>query len=639
MLSFKQYLIEKTQDTKYGGMNVPLDLADFPDNDSGSMIGPVNFSGSALNPVKYTRTDRDAYDAALKLKNEKILANNQKFGLSDDIDETPFEKAFDNSRNYIERMVMDPNNKDNEPRSPNTSRMAPPIVSDKPVENKLPDLGGRGWLSSILHPDNPLDAGSVHTTLLQQTKDKVNQVFQGFNDVNDWLGQQDPPREMFDSNYEKMKKLKDPLWIAHNEAGEKEERNKRLGVPPSVVNIYPPENYHDSQDYFDRITGIAQTQYNDEWYRVDGKNRKLSPFDMIALQFGKNKTKDRDDFLEKQKYYLDRYGKKGINMFPWYQSNEAKMARTYADLRDPRYDEEMLYKPVDLETFGSESKFSKKIDPPETFLGKTKLKTPELYKDVIARIMTDIANPNSSTKEVAKANNEDLTPGQEAGRAIDNQMRRSPNTFETKIDMNKDNIQDFDQFIATLGHEGQHVLATPARALADIENTVSTHLRKDPEYKSPATIKYGIEPSISGLTLGSGYEELEKRGVFDSWKLTPEEKTGFKNELEAWDAPTPSPNNRSKTPNSYLWGRTEVPAYMTDMKNELRKERGVYPKSDETDEQIEKDRDRLYNMIKERGRGGNMAWLKGLEMLKTPEGKAIYRGVEKASPKQDRQYA
>ena len=35
--------------------------------------------------------------------------------------------------------------------------------------------------------------------------------------------------------------------------------------------------------------------------------------------------------------------------------------------------------------------------------------------------------------EVAKANNEDLTPGQEAGRAIDNQMRRVPSTFETKI--------------------------------------------------------------------------------------------------------------------------------------------------------------------------------------------------------------
>jgi hypothetical protein len=75
------------------------------------------------------------------------------------------------------------------------------------------------------------------------------------------------------------------------------------------------------------------------------ENQKLSPFDMISLQFGKDKTKDRNDFLEKQKEYLDRYGPKGINNFPWLQSKEAKMARTYADLRDPRHDEQMLYKP------------------------------------------------------------------------------------------------------------------------------------------------------------------------------------------------------------------------------------------------------------------------------------------------------
>ena len=639
MLSFKQYLIEKQEDTKYGGMNVPLDLADFPDNDSGSMIGPVNFSGTALNPVKYTRTDRDAYDAALKLKNEKILANNKQFGLSDKIDETPFEKAFDNTRNYIERMVMDPNNKDTESHSPNTPRMAPPMGLYGPVENKLPDLGGRGWLSSLLNPDNPLDSQSAHTRTVAAIKNVGPQIAQGFTDFNSWLGKQDPPREMLDPNYSRMKKLNDPMWIAHNEAGEKEERNRRLGVTPSVANPNKSENYHDSQDYFDRITGIAQTQYNDEWYRADEKNRKLSPFDMISLQFGKDNSKDRDEFLEKQKDYLDRYGPKGINNFPWLQSKEAKMARTYADLRDPRHDEEMLYKPVEIKTFSSKSEFSKKVDPPETFLGKTKLKTPDLYTNQVLGIMKNIADPDSSTKEVAKANNEDLTPGQEAGRAIDNQMRRVPSTFETKIDMNKDNIQDFDQFIATLGHEGQHASVAQARAIANIENTVSTHLGKDPEYKSPATIKYGIEPSVSGIALGSGFEELEQRGILDSWNVTPEQKAAFKTELEKFDAPTPSPNNRSKTPDSYLWSRIEMPAYMTDIKGQMLKSTGSYPKSDQTDEQIEKDRDRMYEIIRQNGPGGDFAKLKALEFMKTPEGKAIYRGVEKASPKQDRQYA
>jgi hypothetical protein len=639
MLSFKQYLIEKTEDTKYGGMNVPLDLADFPDNDDGSMISPLNFSGSALNPVKYTRTDRDAYDAALKLKNEKILANNKKYGLSDKIDETPFEKAFDNSRNYIERMVMDPNNQDNEPRSPNTPRMAPPMGLYGPVENKLPALGGKGSLSSILNPDNPLDRQSPHTRTVSAIKNIGSQIAQGFTDFNSWLNRQDHPREMFDSNYDRMKKLNDPLWIAHNEAGEKEARNKRLGVTPSVVNPNPPENYHDSQDYFDRITGIANTSYNAQWYKADEQNRKLSPFDMISLQFGKDKSKDRNDFLEKQKEYLDRYGPKGINHVPWLQSKEAKMARTYADLRDPRYDEEMLYKPLDLKTFTSEHPFSEKIDPPETFLGKTKFKNTELYQRSLVGIMKDIADPNSSQKEVDKSNNENLTIQQAAGRAIDNLVRRVPSTFETQIDMNKDNIQDFDQFIATLGHEGQHAIATPARGLANIENSVSTHLGKDPEYKSPATIKYDVEPSISGLKLGSGYEELENRGILDNWKLTPEQRAIFKTDLEAFDAPIVSPNNRSKTPESYLWSRAEMPAYMTDIKGKMLKLTGSYPKSDQTDEEIEKDRDRMYEIIRQSGPQSDLAKLKALEMMKTPEGKAIYRGVEKSSSKQDRRYA
>ena len=152
MLSFKQYLIEKQEDTKYGGMNVPLDLADFPDNQNGSMISPVNFSGTALNPIKYTRTDRDAYDAAVKLKNEKILANNKKFGLSDEIDETPFEDAFKNTRKYIENTVMDPNNKDGDKRSPED--MSPSKSdSNRTVDNILPDLGKKGLLGSILNPE------------------------------------------------------------------------------------------------------------------------------------------------------------------------------------------------------------------------------------------------------------------------------------------------------------------------------------------------------------------------------------------------------------------------------------------------------------------------------------------------------
>jgi hypothetical protein len=256
--------------------------------------------------------------------------------------------------------------------------------------------------------------------------------------------------------------------------------------------------------------------------------------------------------------------------------------------------------------------------------------------------MNDIADPDSITKRVEKTNNPGGTPltiQQSAQRAIDNQMSRIPSTFETKIDMNKDNIENFDQFISTLGHEGQHASVAQQRGIAAIENSVSTNLGKDPEYKSPATIKYDVEPSISGLKLGSGYEELENRGILDNWKLTPEQKKIFKDTLDATDAPTPSPDKRSKTPGSYMWNRAEMPAYMTDIKGKMLKSTGSYPKSDQTDEEIEKDRDRMYEIIRQNGPQGDLAKLKALEMMKTPEGKAIYRGVEKSSSKQDRRYA
>ena len=632
MLSFKQYLIEKTEDTKYGGMNVPLDLADFPDNDSGSVISPVNFSGSALNPVKYTRTDRDAYDAALKLKNEKILANNKKHGLSDEIDKTPFEDAFNNTRKYIESTVMDPGNKENEPRSPEDMKSSRTFSSTGTM-NQPPDLGKRGWLGSILNPDNPLDSGSLHTDLLRQIKDKGTQISQVWNDFANFARSNDPFDYAFSKNYRERKKLNSPLWQAHNEAGEKEARNARLGVTPSVVNPNPPENYHDSQDYFDRITGIANTLYNANTMFVKKENQKLSPFDMISLEFGKDKTKERNDFLAKQKEYLKRSGPNDLDY-----SDQAKLARQYADLRDPKHDEAMLYKPLEITHFDKTG--YRYFDPPEAFLGRNNVKYPELVDAKLTWNVQHLLDPYSTFN---KAQRDKKTPqlpvDQSVQKLIDNQMSNAPNTFETTIDMNKDNIKDWDQYIQVMNHEGQHAIGTQLRGVAAVENAVSSNLEKKPEYKSPATIKYGIEPSTSGIALGSGYEELEKRGILDSWELTPEQKETVKTALDQMDNPTPSPDNRFKIPNNYFWSRAEMPAFMRDIKGRLLKSTGSYPTSDQTDEEIEKDRDRMYKILQQNGPGEDLAPLKALEMMRTPEGKAIYRGVEKASPKQDRRYA
>jgi hypothetical protein len=56
-------------------------------------------------------------------------------------------------------MVMDPDNKDGNLRSSQMPQTRSAL--DKRVDTELPDLGKRGWLGSILNPDNPLDAGSL----------------------------------------------------------------------------------------------------------------------------------------------------------------------------------------------------------------------------------------------------------------------------------------------------------------------------------------------------------------------------------------------------------------------------------------------------------------------------------------------
>ena len=133
--------------------------------------------------------------------------------------------------------------------------------------------------------------------------------------------------------------------------------------------------------------------------------------------------------------------------------------------------------------------------------------------------------------------------------------------------------------------------------------------------------------------------KLEKRGIFDSWKSTPVDKRIIKTELDLIDTPTPVPDKRFKTPTNYAWSRPEMPAWMTNIKGEIFKATGKYPMADQTDEEIEQDITKFMELIRKNGPGSKLTPTKALELMKTPEGKAIYRAVEKASPKQDRRYA
>jgi hypothetical protein len=629
MLTFKQYLIEKTEkeeDNKYGGMNVPLDLADFPEDENVSLNAFTPSPTSPFAPLKYTRSDRDAYYEALKNRNEQILQNNKKYKLSQPTIDTPYEDAVLRARKEVERMVMDPNNK----RDPNFEEKQKlnvnPIGAPTMTDMSPPELGGTGWMD-VLRPDNPNDfIKPVNNTIDNSIKNWIDNTTM---DIMTYIDTTFNPK----STYKQV--IYDPMLDAQHETGLKQERNRRLGVTPSVTNPLETGNYFDSPEYFDRINAIAQRIYDDGGGRNSWgqkRNDKLSPFDIISLQFGKDKTKERNEFLEKQKEYFTRIG--GTDQ--WNESGQAKLARKYADLKDPSYDEQILYKPIEVNTVGDDDK------KPLEWLGQTSLKNPEFYASVVDDATKRMLDPNDPSKITQKeAGLPPLTVQQTAQRAIDNEVRLTPSAFESKIKLNKGQIKNWEDFIRVLSHEGQHAEVVPEIVRTDLEKEANSNLGKESEYKSPATIKYGIQPSISGITLGSGYEELEKRGILDSWKLDKQQKIEVKNKLDNADAPSPS--RMSKTPDSYLWNRTEMPAFMKELKIDLLRKTGKYPTSDETDVDIEQDRDKLYDIIRERGYNptddSDLMLLKSLEFMKTPEGKAIWRGVQKTSPKKDNRYA
>jgi len=622
MLTFKQYLIEKTEkeeDTKYGGMNIPLDLADFPEDETVSLNAFTPNPTSPFTPLKYTRSDRDAYYEALKKRNEEILQINNKYKLSQPTIDIPYEDAVLKARKEVERMVMDPNNK----RDPDFEEKNKVNPYGRLTDMPPPELGGTGW-ADVLRPDNPNDFIKPVNPIDNSIK---NWIDNAGNNIMDYIA--------LTFNPTAKQVLYDPMLDAQHETGLKQERNRRLGVTPSVTNPLETGNYFDSPEYFDRINAIAQRIYDDGGGRNrwgQKRNDKLSPFDIISLQFGKDKTKERNEFLEKQKEYFKRIG--GTDQ--WNESGQAKLARTYANLKDPSYDEQILYKPIEVYTVDDDDK------KPLEWMGKTSLKNPEFYASVVDDATKRMLDPNDPSKITQKeAGLPRLTVQQTAQRAIDNEVRLAPRAFESKIELNKGQIKNWEDFIRVLSHEGQHAEVVPEITRTDLEKEANSNLGKESEYKSPATIKYGIQPSISGITLGSGYEELEKRGILDSWKLDKQQKIEVKDVLDYAD--TPSPSRMSKTPNSYLWSRTEIPAFMKELKIDLLRKTGKYPTSDETDVDIEQDRDKLYDIMRERGYqptdDSDFMLLKSLEFMKTPEGKAIWRGVQKTSPKKDNRYA
>lgn len=214
----------------------------------------------------------------------------------------------------------------------------------------------------------------------------------------------------------------------------------------------------------------------------------------------------------------------------------------------------------------------------------------------------------ASKKEIEDAKNE---AGMEPGAwYTGGYITKNPDGTKS-IDMNKGNISanpvvyynpeeltTDEEIRRTLGHEFIHARQLPQ----EISNTLNVSL--------------GTKQDIDSLSL------------IPPALLTPSKKEYLPTEYALLHEP-----------NSYFYNRSEVPAYMHELKMKVLKDSGIFPKADQTDEEIEDLRKKIENDInnkvyKSREEGeqdilDNLGMIKMLELLKTPEGKNIWRSVQK----------
>jgi hypothetical protein len=144
---------------------------------------------------------------------------------------------------------------------------------------------------------------------------------------------------------------------------------------------------------------------------------------------------------------------------------------------------------------------------------------------------------------------------------------------------------------------------------------------------------------IWGFVTGSSEKRLKERQV----KRENLEKYFTKiGGLELSDIMDDANIALNRKPIRYSLDRAEVPAFMHELKMELMKKTNQpYRTSDQSDESIDSDADFLMNQKLDPDNTSSFhpSEIKALELLKTPEGKSIWRGVQKTSPQKDNRYA
>jgi hypothetical protein len=388
------------------------------------------------------------------------------------------------------------------------------------------------------------------------------------------------------------------------------------------------EEDYNSPEYFDSL--------NKKFVKLKtGERVELSPFDVMSLQFGKDKVKERDEYVEKLKDY---HGKN-----------------------------------YDLENYISIPRLSD-----EHLKEKIPFVTPSDFgvKDSKSTINKAVASHSPEASYFIRRSLPYTTDAH-----IDEIKKRThqPEDIKTTsyISINPSEIKNYsdEELKDVLSHESWHRLAYPSQ----IQNLNNKNL------KTPSLIakNYNIDPTWSSTTkemdrraeeeknkINQSADELIKNfnkkdddGRFlpyEEYKSRQDEISKREDNLlnyklrkssldtadisnEIKSSVSDEEDNKNYDSNSYYWNRHEVPAYMHELKMQLmRQNNQPYRMSDQSDESIENDANFLMDKlldVNNPSKNFNPGSIKALQLLKTPEGKSIWRGVQKTSPKKDNRYA
>jgi hypothetical protein len=381
----------------------------------------------------------------------------------------------------------------------------------------------------------------------------------------------------------------------------------KMNTPMDLADV--PEEY-DSPEYFYSLDDKFSKFKKGE--RVD-----FSPFDAMSLQFGRDKVKERNEYIQKLRDYYE----KNPNVRDYVQT--------------PTLSDEHLKERIPFIKF-----------PPQQRASATH--RPEIRS--FARDAGTNVSPESIERQIKSTQQpEDIKTS--------SYVVVNPSVY---------NLND-DEIKSVIGHESWHRLTYP-EALKNIKE-------KEKDLKTPADIaqKYNIDPTFKSITsqMTDMYYKRNKELLDDSlsisnlfWKpiwgfvtgsseeRLKEKQAKSDNLIKYLSTKIPSleyadimydANIASNTkPIRYSLNRAEVPAFMHGLKMELMKKTNQpYRTSDQSDESIDSDADFLMNQKLDPDNTSSFhpSEIKALELLKTPEGKSIWRGVQKTSPKKDNRYA